>query len=599
MLTPEGLSGEKTDKVMLLAMWSNTLKKEAMGKAVKPFISAGMGKPTYPINIHTVEMFLQYWKGIEALLSVAQSSSELEMSSAALDYGDGRGDIESREIMSEAMTRWYNASINKDNILFTVGGAGALRVIFETFNELYKETPRYRVITPFPHYSLYSDNQHQLHPIQVMDEPGYQLTAKALQESIASANKLAEQDNNYPRVLLFSNPSNPLGTIISETELIKIAEILRQNPSIHIVMDEAYAEMYWHGVRIPSLLSIAPDLKDRMVILRSATKALSAAGERMAMLMAFSPSLMSKFRDKNISTIGHAPRSAQLAYAHTMAKFSADEQEALRSFYKPKVDFVYERLKELGAAMPDPTYCVEGTFYVLGDFSDLLETDIPMEAKRALGKVGKVRTSEELAYSLLFKESLMLAPCSYFGMPEKNGFLRITCSGSKEELADMLNRLESCLYQARQNKAEILLNEIAKKLTKLSAIESDLSQTFSERLGQIRSNKGDCKALSIQNKELQKLLTTINVHILGATPEGRKASRLTIYSFLSKVAVDRKEARLAQELKNEWKKFVDETASEGPLKNYLLNLSEKDKAGYKPWIEHLKLMSRLDDTSKP
>lgn len=594
MLTPEGLSGDKTDKTMLLAMWANTLKAEALDIIAKPFISAGMGKPTYPVNVHMVEMYLLYWRRIEALLRGAQSSTESVMASAALDYGDARGDIEPRDIMAEAMTRWYSAPVSPDNILFTVGGAGALRIIFETFNELYQDIPKYRVITPFPHYSLYSDNKHQLHPVDVMKEPGYQLTAKALEASIQSANKLAEHDNNYPKVVLLCNPCNPLGTVISEAELIKIAGVLRQNPDLHIVMDEAYAEMYWHGKRVPSLLEIAPDLKDRLVILRSATKALSAAGERMAMLMAFNTELMSKLRDKNIGMIGHAPRSAQMAYAHTMAKFSDEEQIALRDFYKPKVDFVYGRLKELGACMPDPLYAIDGTFYVLSDFSDLLGLDIPLDARRALGKTGKIGTNEELAYSLLFNESLMLAPGAYFGMPEKNGYLRITCSGTQDELTDMMSRLETCLLHARQMKAEQILSDITAKLPLLSAIDVVGHQELLKKLG---NNKGDCLALKIQNQELKLLLAEINVQIKGATPEGRKGAFRTIYSFLGESVARRKEARLVDELKTEWKNYVNEITSDGPFKNHLLNLSESDKAGFKPWVEHLKLIGRHEDSS--
>ena len=51
MLTPNNESGDKTDKIMLLAMWTETLRQEGL---VKSIIAAGMGRPTYPVNIHTV-----------------------------------------------------------------------------------------------------------------------------------------------------------------------------------------------------------------------------------------------------------------------------------------------------------------------------------------------------------------------------------------------------------------------------------------------------------------------------------------------------------------------------------------------------------------
>lgn len=598
MLTPDGQSGDNMDKIMLLAIWSNTLKKEST-EQTKVFIAAGMGKPSFPTNIHTVEMFLEYWRAIEALvIKASESKSELDMAAAAIDYGDGRGDIDPRNIMAEAMSSWYGSPINADNILFTTGGAGALRIIFETFNSMYKEFPKYRVLTPFPHYTLYADNQHQLHSIDVMNEPGYQLTAKALQKSIDEAIKLAEKDKNSPKVLLLSNPSNPLGTVISEEELFKIAAVLRQYPDINIVLDEAYAEMHWNGNKVPSLLDVAPDLKERMVILRSATKGLSAAGERMAMLMAFESELMGKFRSKNISTIGHAPRSAQLAYAHTMAKFDESQHLALKDFYKPKIDFVFQRLREMGAAMPDPSYKIDGAFYVMGDFKDLLGLELPPDSQRALGKTGKVTTSEELAYYLLFKEALMVAPGAYFGLSEKNGLLRITCSGREVELKDMMDRLENCLLQARQAISTKLLEEINHQMPTLLSIDAERHKSLTDKIHHVTNNSGDALALRMQNQELSVIASSIRVR-LNQTPEGEKRAARTIHSFFREALQHKREVKSADLLEDEWIQYVNKNFLEGPLKNHFLNLSETDKASYLPWVEHLKLKSQHEGEISP
>ncbi|MDP3788754.1 MAG: pyridoxal phosphate-dependent aminotransferase, partial [Candidatus Chromulinivorax sp.] len=475
MLTPEGQPANKTDKIMLLAMWTNALRKERSGltlhnEARKKIISAGMGRPTYPINQYTIQVQLAYWRRIEALVIATISSSEKITESAVIGYGDPRGDVDSREIMASAMSNWYETPIQSHNILFTVGGAGALRVIFETFNFLYENEPKYRVITPFPHYTLYADNQHQLHPIDVMKEPGYRLTARSMRLSIEQSYELAKKDGGYPKVLLLCNPSNPLGTIISEEELKRIAELLRLYPDIHIVLDEAYAEMSFNTLKIPSFLTIAPDLKNRIIIMRSATKALSAAGERMALLIAFDEQLMGKLLDKNISTIGHAPRSSQLAYAETMAQFTSETHQELVNFYLSKVNYVAHRLQEMGASMPDPEYKVDGTFYILGDFSDLFGLELPSETARALEKTGTITTNEEIAYYLLFHDSVMIAPSSYFGLSKNDGFMRITCSGDEEELQELMNRLAARLFEARYNKKISLLNAIAHQLPELREI---------------------------------------------------------------------------------------------------------------------------------
>ncbi|MCL9684504.1 pyridoxal phosphate-dependent aminotransferase [Legionella maioricensis] len=601
MLTPEGRSGDKLDKTMLLNMWANTLNDEArFSVRTKPFIFAGMGKPTFPVNLHMVEMFLAYWSAIKILIkstadAVVKDDKEAKpKQSSAIDYGDGRSDFLPRKVMAEAMTDWYNAPITADNVLYTAGGAGALHIIFTAFNSLYEDIPKYRVITPFPHYSLYAANKkHQLHPIDVMKEPGYQLTATALEASIKSAYKLAELDNNLPKVVLLCNPSNPLGTIIPEDELKKIAAVLRKYPDLKIVMDEAYAEMCWSSPKAPSLLTIAPDLRQRITILRSATKALSAAGERLGMLMTFDNQLMDAFREHNIVAIGHAARSAQLAYAYTMLNFSEEERQKLENYYKPKVEYVYERAKKMGAAMPDPKYKVDGTFYVLCDLSDLLGEEIPQEAKRALGKTGNIQTSEELVYSLLFQDSLMLGPGSYFGMPSNNGFVRITCSGDEEELKEIMDRLEARLLDVRQKKALHLINEINNQITQLDGAPetfSTLKPSLLNRLSSIKLNMNDTLDLKTQNIALKKLLFDVKCEVNLVTPESRVClgQQLSAFFVSAKGTFKQKQKQLG--LEDEWRKFVDENFTDGPVKNYFLNLKEEEKKTCKAWLQHLRTL---------
>jgi aspartate/methionine/tyrosine aminotransferase len=305
MLTPEGQAAGKMDKIMLLAMWANHLRKAKATEEREVIIAAGMGRPTYPLNAHTREFLANFWS---------------THSGEAIGYGHPQGDIEARRLMASAMSSWYANPINDNNILFTVGGAGSLKSIFAALKTIHADTPNFRVITPFPYYTLYADNGLKLHPIDVMQNTGYRLTAESLRKSLESAHQLAKTDRGEPRAFLLCDPSNPLGTVLGREELEKIAIVLREYPKLNIILDEAYAEMVLDGEKHVSLLTVAPDLKDRIIIMRSATKGLSAAGERMAITMAFDDKIMSTILKNSISTYGHAPRSLQIAYAETMSK---------------------------------------------------------------------------------------------------------------------------------------------------------------------------------------------------------------------------------------------------------------------------------------
>ena len=225
LLTPNGDRVGNIDRIMLLAMWAKQLALEG-----KQIIFAGIGRPTYPINDFALRSSITYLNNFSNKtqdarqiikdtehFKTSQGRDEIVEIDGVIGYGDPRGDLEFRKTMAQALTAWYGekSAINEKNILFTIGGAGALHVIFSVLNQEY---PTGRIVTPFPYYSLYAGFRHsnRLHPINVMQLPGYRLTAGALEDSIQKANVLAEKDGGKISAFLLCDPNNPLGTSLTE-----------------------------------------------------------------------------------------------------------------------------------------------------------------------------------------------------------------------------------------------------------------------------------------------------------------------------------------------------------------------------------------------
>lgn len=496
LLTPEGEPAANIDKIMLLARWANFLQKQNE----KIIIMAGMGKPTFPLNNNVAKAAKKYWETL------------FNNKDTAINYSHPQGDGDARDIMAQALTRWYSdaheVSIKAENILFTVGGAGALNVIFATLN---REYPDCKIITPFPHYTLYAgsvDIKNNLHPIHVMQETGYRMTCKSFARSLE---QLQDSSAKNQIIFLMCDPNNPLGTIVERKELEKIAQILRKekNKGILIVLDEAYAEMCLDGQQHTSFLSIAPDLKERIILIRSATKALSAAGERMAVLITFNQSLMGKFLERNINNCGHTPLSLQIAFAEAMNKLNSKQLNDLANYYQPKVDYVARKLVNMGAAMPDPDYKVFATFYVLADLSDLYGLNLPIAAASALNKTDKIVTDEDICYYLLFNDQLMIAPLSYFGLSDKKGYMRITCSSDLKELEILMHRLENRLKQARIMKYEFLIEKINQEIEQIKLFNLEKHAQFSSQLKQLIKDKNCLTTTAVQLKQVNNLLANL------------------------------------------------------------------------------------------
>jgi len=590
MLTPDGQSADKIEKVMLLAMWANSLNVEN---------KAGLGKPSFPVPQAIIDAHIKYWQRIAEIREKWYQNPEKIPENPAIDYGDPRGELPARTLMAQSLNAEYKLpaeEVKPENVLFTVGGIAGLKLVWDVFNARYSDLPGYRVITPFPHYSAYANNtQHRLHPIPVMETSGYRLTAEALEASIKEAYELAKIDGWKPKAVLICNPSNPLGSVIDREEFVKIAQVLRKyvdkDPDLKIVIDGAYDKMSF--VEITSLLEIEPALKERLIFMESATKAFSAAGERMAALVAFDPKLMSELIDAAIKDFIHAPVSAQIAYAEAMVNFNETEHKEMLEFYQKKVKYVMQRLQEMGAAMSDPAYQVQGTFYALGDFSDLLGMDLPGKAKEILQKEGKVSTGEDIAYYLLCNE-LMVTPLSYLGLPKDCGFMRITCSANEEKLKELMAKLEQQLLKARQQKYSILLQQSTDLLNQLRPSNEKLySEYLSEymKITFLASSPMTCKELADKNRSLTGLLSNIRVAVAQHSIKGRENAARIIQTSYRKHRFRGKAAILAEQLEKDWRVFVDTLVSNEPInrpvKNLFLRLNPKDRLAILPWKNYL------------
>lgn len=659
LLTPKGERAGKMDRVMLLYMWAQQLieeNKKSHSDPTRDIIIAGIGRPTFPINPFATKSAEQYWanmwsKAQEARhiltgesVGVKTSRDEVAAMGAVIGYGDPSGDQDPRITMAAALSKWYSIKgttldIKPDDLLFTPGGAAALYIIFKILNE---RNPGGRILTPVPYYSLYagSEGQNNLHAIPVMDQPGYALSAECVRKSILSAQALSRKDGFPISALLLCDPNNPLGTIIDEKELRKIGNVLKEFSTLNfpIILDEAYAELRHDGQKHISLLSIAPELKHRIIFIRSATKALSAAGERMAVVTAFDRSFKNALLQKSISIFGHAPRSLQYAFAEAMSKLNEIELKTITKYYVGAVNEVKNGLEKIGIAMPDRLYEVGGAFYVAGDFSELFGLDMPLAAKNTFAvwqydgkklsrslnksnnKLGKVRTDEDIAYYLLHKDGMMFAPFSYFGASPKKGFVRITCCGGDNEIIEMLERLESRFLEVRKQKRNSLLIEINAFLEKFSGL-GDLGKNEYKafviektQLEEKSNNNLTALELKIINQKLKDLLIELKAtyahkkmgtagqdeenlldeEVFVKTEELEKAA-ITLQSIRRRYLAQKAVEEHSNDLKVKWRDFAEKMQAEGPVRTALLLSKPSERHSSSFWKLYLNNREAFDE----
>lgn len=492
------LKATSTPKMMCKVIAMEQFARSLKVTSPQPMVFAGMGRPTYPVPISlasslagTAGILVSTSYNARAILELEEKTrlasdsitpfSRLTLDNvknknngyASIEYRESSaGDMVPRLTMATALSENYKVKnlYSYEDIVFTNGGSAGLASIFKVIN---RKTPNGRIITPVPFYSLHAGDN-RLHTIDLMKLPGYLLTAEALANAIASAKSAAALDGGQISAFLFCYPHNPTGTSLSEETLRSIAGIISKDESLNdipIILDEAYAEMRMDGKPHVSLLTVAPELQNRIILLRSGTKAFSAAGERMAIVACKNKKWLKSIQGAHTDFNGHASYANSLAYAQAMAHFNDTEQKRLIEYYLPMVNLIKDGLASIGAYMPDPAYNPTGAFYVLADLGDLIGTAIHPDAVHALPNVTHIDNDESLIYHLLFSQQIMVAPLSYFGGDSKKGIIRITCSdiGDCEEIIKRLNKV---LLEVRKEKCIKLAKDIKHSLKELSYIKT-------------------------------------------------------------------------------------------------------------------------------
>ncbi len=80
---------------------------------------------------------------------------------------------------------------------------------------------------------------------------------------------------------MLNSPSNPTGAVYSADELSAIAEVLRRYPHVWVLSDDIYEKLIYTGRPFVNILNVAPDLKERTLIINGVSKMYSMTGWRI------------------------------------------------------------------------------------------------------------------------------------------------------------------------------------------------------------------------------------------------------------------------------------------------------------------------------
>ena len=241
-----------------------------------------------------------------------------------------------------------------------------------------------------------------------------------------SAKRLREAIDSSVKAIIINSPSNPTGAVYFKDELIEIAGVLRENPSIWILSDDIYEKLIYTDERFVSILNVAPDLRYRTILINGLSKSFSMTGFRIGYAAANKEviSAMTRIQDHTTSNASTISQYAALFALNNRV----EDVEKMRLEFKRRMNIMYERLSSIKGIVPIKP---DGAFYMFTDISTFI-------GKRYKGDI--IKDSEDFAIKLLENYYVATIPGLAFGI---DGFIRLSFATSEREIVEGIDRIKS------------------------------------------------------------------------------------------------------------------------------------------------------------
>jgi aspartate aminotransferase len=228
------------------------------------------------------------------------------------------------------------------------------------------------------------------------------------------------------KMMWFSSPCNPSGSVYNREELTALAQVLEKHPNIFIVSDEIYEHINFSGT-FCSIASI-PGMFERTITVNGVAKAFAMTGWRIGYIGA--PDFIAKACTKMQGQVTSGANS--IAQRATIAAVEAEPSvlNEMVAAFKSRRDLVVKLMKEIpGIKLNVP----EGAFYVFPDVSSFF-------GKNLRGTL--INTAEDLSMYLLAEANVATVTGDAFGNKD---CLRLSYATSEEQLIEAIKRIKEAL----------------------------------------------------------------------------------------------------------------------------------------------------------
>ena len=280
--------------------------------------------------------------------------------------------------------------------------------------------PGDEVILPCPYWVSYADIVKLKGGIPVVVKTDikndFKMTGAQLKSAITKKTKM----------IWFSSPCNPSGSVYSDEELSALSKVLEHNENIFIVSDEIYEHINYQGGH--NSIGTYNAVKDRTITVNGVSKAFAMTGWRIGYIGA--PEWIARACNKVQGQVTSGANCIAQRAVITALNENPDKIEYMVEEFKARRDLILELLGEIkgfNCNIPD------GAFYVFPDISHYFGRTIDGF---------EINNASDMSMFLLEKALVATVTGNAFGNPN---CIRISYAASKEQIAEAVKRIKSAV----------------------------------------------------------------------------------------------------------------------------------------------------------
>ena len=250
-------------------------------------------------------------------------------------------------------------------------------------------------------------------PLYAGIEQDFKVTAEQVRDAI----------NEKTKLVLFSSPCNPTGSVYTHDELKEIADVIAEHENIYILSDEIYEYINFTDSHVS--IGAFENVKDRTVTINGFSKGFAMTGWRLGYIGA--PLWIAKACAKMQGQFtSGATAFGQMAAAHALNS-DLEPTMKMKAAYHKRRELVKSMLSEIkGIKINDP----QGAFYIFPDISYFFG--------KSDGTI-TINNADDFCEYLLQKGHVGVVTGAAFGA---DNCFRISYAASEEKLKESIRRIK-------------------------------------------------------------------------------------------------------------------------------------------------------------